>query len=205
MVQVFISWSGQSSKELAVVLHSWLPNVLQAVKPWMSDQDIAKGDRWGRQLEDKLASTTQGIVCVTPANQAAPWLNYEAGSLAKAVEQRTKVHPLLLGLSKTELKGPLGRFQATPVTDRLEVFKMIESLNHDTADPLPSDKLQRAFNSNWEDLLTEVRAIVPERKADQPTDRDLLEEILATVRRIPRQPPEANPSDRRDPDDFPQL
>lgn len=42
-MKVFISWSGETSKKVALALKAWLPNVIQALDPWMSDKDIEKG------------------------------------------------------------------------------------------------------------------------------------------------------------------
>jgi len=42
-MQIFISWSGDRSCLIAEAIRGWLPKVVQSVKPWMSDQDIAAG------------------------------------------------------------------------------------------------------------------------------------------------------------------
>jgi hypothetical protein len=49
----------------------------------MSDNNIDGGARWNDALAKALEETDFGIVCVTCANQAAPWLNFEAGAVAK--------------------------------------------------------------------------------------------------------------------------
>ena len=65
-LQVFLSWSGPKSKELAAFLTEWLPKVIQAVKPWMSD-DIEKGDRW-QAVDSSLEQVSVGIICLTKSN-----------------------------------------------------------------------------------------------------------------------------------------
>ena len=61
-MRVFISWSGNQSRDLARVICDWLPLVIPNLKPWMSEDDIAKGMRWSEALFSELANTTQGIV-----------------------------------------------------------------------------------------------------------------------------------------------
>ena len=44
-MKVFISWSGERSKQMAAALKEWLPTAIQYLEPWMSDTDIHAGDR----------------------------------------------------------------------------------------------------------------------------------------------------------------
>jgi TIR domain len=76
-MKVFISWSGEKSRKVAAALHAWLPYIIQAVKPIMSSRDISKGDRWSDVLARELEDTQFGIVCLTPSNIKASWLNFE--------------------------------------------------------------------------------------------------------------------------------
>ena len=52
-----------------------------------------------------------GIICVTEVNQENPWLNFEAGALAKTLNQ-SRVCPYLIGMRPSDLKGPLSQFQS---------------------------------------------------------------------------------------------
>jgi hypothetical protein len=98
-MRVFISWSGETSRDVALALRDWLPGVINSVRPFVSTKDIYAGSRWQMEIAAQLEATNFGIVCVTRANQSAPWLNFEAGALAKAVESSSVV-PLAIGLSR---------------------------------------------------------------------------------------------------------
>ena len=110
-MKVFISWSGERSKLLAVGLREWLRPILQSVEVWMSEADIDAGDRWGQEVARELSSCNFGIICVTPENLQASWLLFEAGALAKSLEG-SKVIPLLFELELRDISGPLAQFQA---------------------------------------------------------------------------------------------
>lgn len=78
-MRVFISWSKQISQDLALILYRWLPDVINRLEPWMSSEDISKGQRWGTEVGAGPDDTSQGIICVTRENMKEPWLSFEAG------------------------------------------------------------------------------------------------------------------------------
>jgi hypothetical protein len=86
-------------------LRGWLPSVLQAVKPWVSAHDIAKGERGYAEIAQSLEKCSFGILCVTAENQQKPWLNFEAGALSKQVDS-SRVAPLLLFGRQTPTSCP---------------------------------------------------------------------------------------------------
>ena len=45
-MKVLISWSGALSHGVALALRTQLPMFIQAVQPWVSSEDIAKGALW---------------------------------------------------------------------------------------------------------------------------------------------------------------
>lgn len=81
---------------MAEALRWWLPMVIQAVEPYMSEQDIPAGERWQNSVSVELEAANFGIVCVTPENLDSRWLNFEAGAISKAVD-RARLVPVLLG------------------------------------------------------------------------------------------------------------
>lgn len=84
-MKVFLSWSGERSQRMAEIQKTWLPDVLQAVEPWVSSQDISKGSRGLRDVADELAEFNFGIVCVTAEKQKSQWVNFEVAPYLRAV------------------------------------------------------------------------------------------------------------------------
>jgi TIR domain len=194
-MKVFLSWSGDRSSQVARALSDWLPSVIQAVKPWMSEQ-IVKGMRWGPEMARALEETRFGIVCLTPDNLTAPWILFETGALSKTIAS-THVCPYLLGLKPADLQGPLAQFQAAKadVTDTLELVKSINVAQGETI--LPVKFIESAFNKWWPELEKELQvisqqfvstAIPPKTPPDRTarTEMEVLEEILEIVRQLSR-------------------
>src|ERR1041384_999278 len=101
-MRVFLSWSGPRSKYVASALRNWLPRVIQAVEPWMSDHDIASGSRWSDEIDVILEECKVGIICLTPENQNNAWLMFESGAVSKTLSD-TFVIPFLYGLTPREI------------------------------------------------------------------------------------------------------
>jgi hypothetical protein len=82
-MKVILCWSGDRGKAVAIALHEWIPNVIQAVEPWMSEEDIEKGSRWESKLDNELSSADFGILCMTPESAKSLWIHFEAGVLGR--------------------------------------------------------------------------------------------------------------------------
>jgi hypothetical protein len=119
-MKVFISWSGDYSKQLAAAIHWWVPKVLSQVDVYFSDIDIEVGSRWYHSIVDNLEKSDAGLVILTPENITRQWIMFEAGAMARSVTQ-ARVCPILFGITKSEwnLKGgPLSFFQAVEFTEQ---------------------------------------------------------------------------------------
>jgi hypothetical protein len=95
-------------------MRAWLPGVINDVNPFMSDE-IEPGARWQQEISTELESTDFGIIFVTAANQHRPWLNFEAGALAKAVDI-SRVVPLAIDLRPAEIDFHWGSFKPSVLT-----------------------------------------------------------------------------------------
>ena len=73
-MDVFISWSGPQSKQVAETLHHYLPLMINAIQPWLSSADIDAGARWASDIAGKLQQSKVGIICLTPTRCPTPHL-----------------------------------------------------------------------------------------------------------------------------------
>jgi hypothetical protein len=189
-VQVFISWSGLKSHHVAKALRSWLPLVLDnKVKPFVSSEDIEKGDRGLNKIADQLSSSDFGVVVVTASNQNSPWINFEAGALGKSVSDG-RVAPLLVGLTDADVKGPIKQFQNSEALDRSAVLSLVRTINSALdAGALSETTVNTLFKDRWPELEESIKAAPDDSAAPTTVPRgesDLLDEVLTTVRSLQR-------------------
>ncbi|MFF9160724.1 TIR domain-containing protein [Streptomyces longwoodensis] len=183
-MRVFISWSGDASKLCAEALRDWLPFMNQAINPFVSSQDISKGERGLDKIANKLQDCTFGIVCVTRDNQHAPWINFEAGALSRELGE-SMLAPFLLDFAVKDLSGPIAQFQATESGSRDEVWALVKSLNDACETSVDFDRLRVTFDRFWDDLdrsLNEIRSSRPSTASPERETSDILNELVALVR-----------------------
>lgn len=198
-MKIFISWSGEKSRQIGEAFRHWLPDVIQSVHPYFTPDDVAKGQRWAADIAENLHSSQFGLFCLTSENLTAPWLLFEAGAVSKD-SKNGKVCPLLFGIDSTQLAGPLLQFQATPYS-REEVLKFLKSINAETNNPLNDVQLERAFDRCWSELDNKIQEVLASNAQDQaPAPRsvqDMVEETLSIVRALKNsspQPPDDEPA-----------
>jgi hypothetical protein len=65
IMHVFISWSGDRSKQLAEALRQLLEDTLQYVKPYFTPADIDKGAKWDTDISKHLGETDICVIVLT--------------------------------------------------------------------------------------------------------------------------------------------
>ena len=186
-MKIFISWSGDLSKNIAEIFRQWIPAVIQAAKPYYSPDDITKGTRWGTEISKELDASKIGIICLTQQNLESPWIMFEAGALSKNIE-KSKVVPLLFGIEPSDIQGPLVQFQAAKFS-KVEMKKVIKMINAELGDiSLSSDVLDNVYEMWWTKLEAQIKEVEEKAKGtnnkDVRSERDLLEEVLSLTREL---------------------
>jgi TIR domain len=127
-MKVFISWSGDRSKQFAEAIREWLPNVLQFTRPYFTPSDLEKGARWNNEISKELEASGICILAMTDENLLSPWIMFEAGAISRVVGEG-RVCPIVFGCDKTDLEGPLASFQATAF-NKAEVRQLLITINN---------------------------------------------------------------------------
>lgn len=181
-MNIFISWSKEPSRSVAIALRNWLPKVIAYFEPWMSDSDIDAGQRWGAEISQRLTDSTIGIICLTQENSSQPWVLFEAGALSNRIGEG-RVIPYLYGIEKANIVGPLTQFQMVTAS-REGTLRLLQSLNSALDLGRRSDhEIEELFNVWWPRLAAELDSIViPAGTQEERGDRAILEEILDHVR-----------------------
>jgi len=183
-MKLFISWSGERSQALAQALRDWLPLVLHYVEPWLSEADIAAGERWAEAVAKELEASNFGVICVTRENVDSQWVLFEAGALAKSM-QGSRVIPLLLDLEFRDISGPLAQFQAKKV-EKAGLSEVIHSINQAASQAVPEPRAEQLFDALWPELEKAVAAIPKQASAAKHArpQHEVLEELVASVRSL---------------------
>ncbi len=183
-MKVFVSWSGSLSCSIAKILKKWIPCIIQSVDIFFSPEDIEKGDNWDKVIYSQLSECKYGIICLTSENNSAPWINFEAGAIAKSLD--SKVTALMVNIKPSDIKGPLSRYQATKF-EKEDFFQLIESINKELDSPLDNLILKNAFEAMWGFIENEVNSIISdfskEGVSSDIEENNPIEEILQLLRK----------------------
>ncbi len=183
-MKVFISWSGERSQIFANALYEWLPMVLQSVAPWLSHADISAGERWADTVAKELESSDFGITCITHENISSPWIHFEAGALAKRM-QEGRVIPLLLDIEFKDLSGPLTQFQAKKA-ERGGLLDVVQAINQLSDVKVTDTLLPKQFEALWPRLEKAMSEIPKKQLPARPhrPQQEVLEELVSSIRGI---------------------
>jgi hypothetical protein len=187
-MRVFISWSGELSRELAEAIRKWLPSALQYVKPYFSPADIEKGSKWASEIFKELSASTVCIIVLTRDNLNSNWIMFEAGAISCTID-KARVCPLIFDIEETDLQGPLAQFQATKFL-RQDVRQLFGTINGAAGENKLADSVVEAvFEKWWPDLEHEIQTIIKGHKEtrsskDIRSERDLIEELLLLTRKM---------------------
>ena len=191
-MKLFVSWSQDISRQIAQDFREWLPLVNQTIEPFMSEEDTDKGAHWSSTIRRELEQSAFGIVILTAENIDSTWLHFEAGAIAKSVEEG-RVVPILFGLKHSDVQQPLSMFQSA-LFEREDIFRVVKSINGAAgAHAREERQLETVFDSFWPRLdeaikpkLAKLRTTLPRHQQNKMEHDRILEELLLLGRQQSR-------------------
>ncbi|MEM6738009.1 MAG: TIR domain-containing protein [Bacteroidota bacterium] len=163
-MEIFISWSGNTSNQVALAIQDFMPQILNDFEPYVSSSSIEAGEQWLESVNRRLSEASFGIICLTSQNQNSPWLMFEAGALSQKMGRKGFVVPLIFDLEKSDIKTPLSIFQIKTFTKE-DFFEVMKS----AYDVVPTKKLnelnfRKAYDRCWPELERQVNQIFSKSK-----------------------------------------
>lgn len=191
-MKLFVSWSQEISRQIAQDFREWLPLVNQTIEPFMSEEDTDKGAHWSSTIRRELEQSAFGIVILTAENINSTWLHFEAGAIAKSVEDG-RVVPILFGLKHSDVQQPLSMFQSA-LFEKEDIFRVVKSINGAAGINAREERqLETVFNSFWPKLdeavkpkLAKLRNTLPRHQQKAQEHDRILEELLLLGRQQSR-------------------
>jgi hypothetical protein len=181
-MKLFISFSSETSHQIAQKVHKWLPLILPAVKPFITSADIDKGASWAGEISRELEQSNYGIICLTPDNLQSQWLAFEAGALSKL---KGRAATVLFGLNPEQVPYPLKMFQGTRF-HKADVRQLVGNLNEAVAaeERRENEQLDTLFEMLWPSLEQSINVVLqtPQTVPATPDPNQVIAEMMAMLR-----------------------
>lgn len=164
--KIFISWSGENSKKIAIALKDILEKKIFASSDldcFVSTIDIASGDDWWNKIQKELKQCKQGILCITKENIRAPWIYFEAGAM---IARDVPTIPILFNCSMKSLEGsPIKGKQSRDFYDQSQFLQMIHDINKRMELlPIENAQLDAIAKDAYNELKTALQPILKQLK-----------------------------------------
>lgn len=176
-MRIFLSWSGEISKRIADEIKVYIPIIFDDKVVFFYSPEIRKGEKWQEELFKNIANCKATIICITPENKGAPWINFEAGVIAA---NEFKTCPIYFGFRDCSTEGPLSCFQAT-LYNKTDFFRLIESINNELDEKIDKEILKNLFEKNWKHLNSGINSILRENNLPT-TGRDRIGVIKHAIK-----------------------
>lgn len=185
-MKLFLSWSGETSKQIAAELRDWIQLILPTVKPFLSPVDIEKGSKWHGEISKELDATNYGLICLTRDNLESLWLAFEAGALSKNLDG--KATAICFGIRHTDVQAPLNMFQNC-LFEKDDILNLLKSMNR-VGEELqrPEQQIDQIFEKFWPELKTKIDLIIESSKSgttpETPPSVDINSAVLDRIEQL---------------------
>lgn len=149
-MKVFLNWSGEESRRIASLLRDWLPEVINALEPWLAADSFGRENRWLEVNAGPFSEAGMIVACVTTANAGEDWKSLDPSKFELSIAESAPLLVLLLvaGVDAASLRNvPDGA--SVIRLDRSGLKLLAEKLNSLADQPTDYDVLGRRFEGLW--------------------------------------------------------
>jgi hypothetical protein len=183
MLDVFISWSGTLSQEVATCFREFLPELLPGAKPWMSTEDIPKGKGWFSSILSQIGKSPVCIICLTRLNVHSSWVFFEAGGLAFAMKDPS-LCPYLVDVPVSDISSsPLGQMQCTRF-EKQDTWRLVRDINKRLENPHDEQVLKGNFESKWNSFKRKLDRLIQAHQVPKESPPEDTEELSEKAKLI---------------------
>jgi len=132
-MKIFISWSGETSRRLALSIKNNILNY-PGITTFISSEDINSGTLWFNKVTASLNEMNEALVVLTPSSYARPWLNFEAGYIFGKLNKLS-----IIVISQDEafaVSGPFSPFQVRNGRSRTDIIKLLSDITKDKGESI---------------------------------------------------------------------
>jgi len=186
-MNIFISQSGNLSKEIAEAFSEWIKSFSKNVNIFVSSNTIDGGAEWFQKIQKSLREADFAMSILTKENHSKPWINYEYGALVEILKNKeNNVIPILFGFEIKELNGePIQQHQCIIWPDKKKIKSLFSTndfmyneletkinalLNKDR---LPTNEFSEIFNKEAERRRTRQLKESEEKRKSEEIERQL--------------------------------
>jgi hypothetical protein len=168
MKNIFISFGGDFSMELARHLEKWLRDVVPGADPFYSNHDIQPGDNWFSELSETLNSVPIIICCFTPENLANNWIFGETCIFLSRPKSKHVVCSVLFGgVDRGKLLDLYKPWQVIDFSkdEMLRLAKVVNELIHPNDNSCDSE-FSSNFEKQWSDFQSTILSYTTRKLED---------------------------------------
>lgn len=184
--KIFISWSGDSSQEIAIQLKKCLEEEIFSgtdLTCFVSVVGISSGANWWNKIKKELKKCKLGILCITDENIKAPWIYFEAGAMTA---RSVPTIPILFCCNLKALDGsPIKANQGIEFHKKCQFLKMINDINKDMELlSISSSQLEVISNEAYNKLEEILKPTLEQlKKTKRITERQIYPEKVKAIER----------------------
>jgi hypothetical protein len=185
-MKIFISWSKDKSRLLALETKNFIQKVLGNDIDVFFSPDMYKGTSVDNEIHNNLLESDRCIVCITSDNFKNPWLMYEAGVVYGAhflKPGKSIVIPILFEHIpdwSSWVDKPLNRYVPIRLDNENNNFKNtredFKCFLQELADEVPTEL--KNFSKYWKIYIDNVVNILQREQMIPNTCRDLVDQIM---------------------------